>query len=86
MYVPSKILRYIYLFSRAGFADAALKPIEYPIAPKAASDKLLKQLDMKPEQVDLWEINEALSGVVLANMKLDELSPDKVHGQDEHRT
>ena len=69
---------YDIVFHLAGFADAALEPIEYPTAPKAASDKLLSQLGMKPENVDLWEINEALSGVVLANMRLDKLSADKV--------
>ena len=33
---------------------------------------------MNAQEVDLWEINEAFSVVVLANMKLSELDPAKV--------
>ena len=56
-----------------------MEPIDYPISPKAASDKLLAKLGMTKDDVDLWEINEALSGVVLANMKLDSLDSKKVN-------
>ena len=37
----------------------------------------LLQVGMAPGDVDLWEINEAFSVVVLANMKLDNLDHDK---------
>ena len=40
-------------------------------------EQLLKQVGMAPGDVDLWEINEAFSVVVLANMKLDNLDHDK---------
>jgi len=62
-----------------GYADGATDPIDFPTAPKFALDKLLKQVDMKAENVDLWEINEAFSVVVLANMKLDGLDHNKVN-------
>ena len=60
-----------------GYADGATDPVDFPIAPKFAVDKLLKQTGMNAQQVDLWEINEAFSVVVLANMKLSELDPAK---------
>ncbi len=57
------------------YADGATDPIDFPIAPKFANEKLLKQVGMNAQEVDLWEINEAFSVVVLANMKLHELDP-----------
>merc|ERR1719391_1710869 len=62
-----------------GYADGATDPIDFPIAPKFALDKLLAQVGMAPGDVDLREINEAFSVVVLANMKLDNLDHDKVN-------
>lgn len=53
-----------------GFADAETDPIDFPIAPALAVPKLLKQTGIKKENVALWEVNEAFSLVVLANMKL----------------
>lgn len=62
-----------------GYADGATDPIDFPIAPKFATEKLLKQTGMSAADVDLWEINEAFSVVVLANMKLECLDPAKVN-------
>merc|ERR1719427_1620993 len=62
-----------------GYADGATDPIDFPIAPKFATEKLLKQTGMNAQDVDLWEINEAFSVVVLANMKLHDLDPSKVN-------
>merc|ERR1712130_229773 len=62
-----------------GYADGATDPIDFPIAPKFATEKLLKQTGINAADVDLWEINEAFSVVVLANMKLDGLDPAKVN-------
>jgi len=61
------------------YADGATDPIDFPIAPRFANEKLLKQVGMKAQEVDLWEINEAFSVVVIANMKLHELDPSKVN-------
>lgn len=60
------------------YADGATEPIDFPIAPRIANDRLLKQVGMKAQDVDLWEINEAFSVVVLANMKLHDLDPGKI--------
>jgi len=62
-----------------GYADGATKPIDFPIAPKFANEKLLKQTGMDAKEVDLWEINEAFSVVALANMKMLDLDPEKVN-------
>jgi len=62
-----------------GFADGATEPIDFPIAPKFAVDKLMTQTGMTTDKVDLWEINEAFSVVVLANMKVSQLDPAKVN-------
>ena len=62
-----------------GYADGATEPIDFPIAPKFATDKLLQQTGMKVSDVDLWEVNEAFSVVVLANIQVSELDPSKVN-------
>lgn len=62
-----------------GFADAETDPIDFPIAPAFAIPKLLKQTGVRKEDVALWEINEAFSLVVLANMKVLELDASKVN-------
>jgi len=65
-----------------GFADAAVKPADFAIAPVQAIQKVLASSGIRPEDISMWEINEAFSVVVLANMKLLNLSPEKVdiHG------
>ncbi|XP_070494132.1 acetyl-CoA acetyltransferase B, mitochondrial [Chironomus tepperi] len=62
-----------------GFADAETDPIDFPIAPALAVPKLLKQTGIRKEDVALWEVNEAFSLVVLANMKLLEVDLEKVN-------
>merc|ERR1712110_1409270 len=62
-----------------GYADGATNPIDFPIAPKFAVDKLLQQTGVNTADVDLWEVNEAFSVVVLANIKLSQIDPEKVN-------
>ena len=62
-----------------GYTDAAVAPIDYPVSPKAASDKLLAKLGLNHDDVDLWEVNEALAVVVLANTNKDKLDMAKVN-------
>eukprot|EP00057_Strongylocentrotus_purpuratus_P012371 XP_011666845.1 PREDICTED: acetyl-CoA acetyltransferase, mitochondrial [Strongylocentrotus purpuratus] len=62
-----------------GFADAAVAPIEFPIAPAYAMPKVLEQTGVKKEDIAMFEINEAFSVVALANMKLLDLDPTKVN-------
>lgn len=62
-----------------GFADAETDPIDFPIAPALAVPKLLKQTGVRKQDVARWEINEAFSLVVLANMKVLELDGGNVN-------
>ena len=47
--------------------------------PISASQKVLKVAGLKAEDIDLWEINEAFSPVVLATIKELNLNPDTVN-------
>ncbi|XP_047108530.1 acetyl-CoA acetyltransferase, mitochondrial [Schistocerca piceifrons] len=61
------------------FKDAATEPIDFPIAPAFAIPKLLETSGVKKDDIALWEINEAFSVVVLANIKILDLDPSKVN-------
>jgi len=54
-------------------AVAGAEPVIMLTAPAPASKKCLERAGMTVGDIDLWEINEAFSAVVLANMKLSEL-------------
>lgn len=62
-----------------GFADAATDPIDFPIAPALATPKLLSLTGVDKDDIAMWEINEAFSVVVLANIQLGEIDPAKVN-------
>ncbi|XP_072018802.1 acetyl-CoA acetyltransferase, mitochondrial-like isoform X2 [Amphiura filiformis] len=62
-----------------GFADAAVAPIEFPIAPAYAVPKVLEQTGLTNDDITMFEVNEAFSVVVLANIKLLNLDPSKVN-------
>ncbi|KAF9313681.1 erg10, acetyl-CoA C-acetyltransferase [Podila horticola] len=61
------------------FADAAIAPIDFPIAPATAFPKALEKANLKIEDIDLFEFNEAFSVVALANNQLLGLDPAKVN-------
>ncbi|KFV05818.1 hypothetical protein N340_13307, partial [Tauraco erythrolophus] len=61
------------------FADAAVDPIDFPIAPAHAIPKILSETGLKKEDIAMWEINEAFSVVVLANIKMLGIDPQKVN-------
>ncbi|KFO20708.1 Acetyl-CoA acetyltransferase, mitochondrial [Fukomys damarensis] len=63
----------------AAFADAAVDPIDFPVAPAYAVPKVLKDAGLKKEDIAMWEVNEAFSVVVLANIKMLEIDPQKVN-------
>lgn len=48
-----------------GFAVAGCEPDEMGIGPVFAVPKLLKRLGLKPDDIDLWELNEAFAVQVL---------------------
>ncbi|XP_018331077.1 acetyl-CoA acetyltransferase, mitochondrial [Agrilus planipennis] len=62
-----------------GFQDAAVDPIDFPIAPASSIPPLLQKTGIKKDDVALWEVNEAFSAVVLANQKLLDIDPNKVN-------
>ncbi|XP_074840983.1 acetyl-CoA acetyltransferase, mitochondrial [Carettochelys insculpta] len=61
------------------FADAAVDPVDFPIAPAYAVPKVLSDAGLKKEDIAIWEINEAFSVVVLANIKMLGIDPQKVN-------
>ncbi|KAL5009875.1 hypothetical protein ScPMuIL_012180 [Solemya velum] len=61
------------------FADAAIAPIDFPTAPAFAVPKVLDMSGVKKEDVDMWEINEAFSVVVLANVQEMDIDMNKVN-------
>lgn len=52
------------------YADAETDPREFTIAPSQAISVALQRAGLKIEQVDLFEINEAFSVVILANQQV----------------
>lgn len=60
-------------------ASAAKAPIDFTTAPADAINKVLKKVNMKVDDIDLYEINEAFAVVSLAVNKLLNLSVDKVN-------
>ncbi len=60
-------------------SSAAKAPIEFPTAPADAIIKILKKADLKKEDIDLFEINEAFAVVSLAVNKIVGLDPFKIN-------
>ncbi len=52
-----------------GHASHAQAPADFPTAPIPAARKLLARLGWTPEDVDLWEVNEAFAVVPMAFMR-----------------
>jgi len=75
----AKELNIIPLAKIVSYADAALDPEWFTIAPSVAVPKALKKVELSKEQVDYWEFNEAFSVVGLANCSKLDLPLDKVN-------
>ena len=60
-------------------ADAALDPIDFPIAPAKAVPIALERAGITKEDVAVWEFNEAFAAVIKANEKILGLDPAKVN-------
>ncbi|KAG6024072.1 hypothetical protein E4U41_001863 [Claviceps citrina] len=52
------------------YADAALAPIDFPVAPAKAVPIALERAGITKDQVAVWEFNEAFAAVILANQKM----------------
>ena len=53
-----------------GSADAAIDPVDFPVAPAKAVPIALERAGIKKEDVAVWEFNEAFSAVIKANEKV----------------
>jgi acetyl-CoA C-acetyltransferase len=53
-----------------GFADAAMDPVDFPVAPAKAVPIALERAGIKKEDVAIWEFNEAFAAVIKANEKV----------------
>lgn len=62
-----------------GYATHSIEPEWFTIAPVGAIKKLLEKLNLKVEDVDLFEINEAFSVVPMAAMKELGIPHEKVN-------
>jgi len=60
-------------------ADAALDPIDFPVAPAKAVPIALGRAGITKEDVAVWEFNEAFAAVIKANEKILGLDPAKVN-------
>src|SRR5690606_39326648 len=61
------------------YADAAGDPKWFTTAPAKALPKALAKTNLKIEDIDFFEFNEAFSVVALANMKILEIPDTKVN-------
>ena len=62
-----------------GHAGHAGMPADFPTAPVPAARKLMSRLGWGPEDVDLWEVNEAFAVVPMAFMAAMGLPHDRVN-------
>jgi len=58
-------------------ADAAIDPIDFPIAPAKAIPIALERAGISKDDVAVWEMNEAFAAVVVANAKILGLDNEK---------
>lgn len=61
------------------YADAALAPEWFTIAPSEAIKKALIKSNLSIEEIDFFEINEAYAAVVLANQKILSIPSSKIN-------
>lgn len=62
-----------------GYADAALDPIDFPVAPAKVVPIALERAGVKQEDIKVWEFNEAFAAVIKANAKILGLGVDNVN-------
>jgi len=61
------------------YADAAVDPIDFPIAPASVVEKLFAQSGLSKSDISIWEFNEAFAAVIKANAKILGLGVDNVN-------
>ncbi|KAJ5393109.1 uncharacterized protein N7487_010750 [Penicillium crustosum] len=60
-------------------ADAAIDPVDFPVAPAKAVPIALERAGITKDQVAVWEFNEAFAAVIKANEKILGLQNAKVN-------
>jgi len=61
------------------YADAAVDPIDFPVAPAKVVPIVLERAGITADQVKVWEFNEAFAAVIKANAKILNLGIDNVN-------
>nr|POF18004.1 acetyl-coa acetyltransferase a, mitochondrial [Quercus suber] len=61
------------------YADAAIDPIDFPVAPAKVVPIVLERAGITADQVKVWEFNEAFAAVIKANAKILGLGVDNVN-------
>lgn len=56
-------------------ADAAIDPVDFPVAPAKAVPIALERAGITQDQVAVWEFNEAFAAVIKANEKVSKRAP-----------
>lgn len=62
-----------------GWASFSTQPKDFMVAPVHAAESLLKKLDWKAEEVDVWEVNEAFAVVPMAFQKHLDIPFEKIN-------
>ncbi|MES3038751.1 MAG: acetyl-CoA C-acyltransferase [Bdellovibrionota bacterium] len=62
-----------------GYSTFAHEPKYFTTAPVGAMKKLLEKLNLKPSQIDMYEINEAFAAVTMVARKEFDLSAEQVN-------
>ncbi|KAL8829189.1 MAG: hypothetical protein Q9170_006284 [Blastenia crenularia] len=60
-------------------ADAAVDPVDFPVAPAKAVPFALERAGITKEQVAIWEFNEAFAAVIKANQRILSLGSSNVN-------
>jgi len=60
-------------------ADAAIDPVDFPVAPAKAVPLALERAGLKKEDIAIWEFNEAFAAVIKANEQILGLENAKVN-------
>jgi acetyl-CoA C-acetyltransferase len=61
------------------YADAAVDPIDFPVAPAKVVPLVLERAGLKQEDIAIWEFNEAFAAVIRANAKILGMGVEKVN-------
>jgi acetyl-CoA C-acetyltransferase len=61
------------------YGDAAVDPIDFPIAPAKVVPLILERAGLTKDDISIWEFNEAFAAVIKANQKILGLGSDNVN-------